>query len=153
MIKNIFGFSLATIVMCSLYSCNSISCEEYYDKFADEAFKKNIIEWSDSQIFGKKFDSTDFIIGRLIGPGDPRSTFSNSSKKIKFPESINGYEIRVMNNDKYNPEAIFFGKRNFQGFVVTRLPINSYSDGRVVKIGKLDKQDERIGVVCVSHFR
>lgn len=134
--------------MSFLSGCKAIECGEYRDLIHDTKKREELVRWADTEIFSRKFESNDFRVAGMIGPGRDGANFSLERAEIKIPQWLEGYVIRAVGPDKFQPNVLFVGRRRYQGLIITQNELDKSIKGTSIDITKLEEWSGRVGLIC-----
>lgn len=147
-------------ILLVLTGCQSSACDPYREVLASESDVNSLTEWADATIFSRQLSRSEYVMGRLAGPGrngalphefvkfgyiEEMIVSKRNAWTSLFPQSE--IEIRPIGLEEL-PSAVFIGHRSFRGLIVSRRAFDSPDTSKFVPPDWLDSQLNRVGVVC-----
>lgn len=138
------------IAMCAAFltGCGSIECGEYRAMASDPLALAEVVRWADGNLFAREFSDSEFMLGRLSGPGRYGHSIDPNSSSLVVPDWLKQYEIRFLGATKFHPSAVFIGRRRYQGLIVFRDESKAVVNDALTSASALESRNGRIAVMC-----
>lgn len=147
-----------TFILALVAACSTPECDQYRVLLESDLDRSALEQWADEVAFRRELAASDYELGYLSGPG--RHGALRDASGSSLPDALLNFtywiplelpEVRPLGGEKARPDAIFVGRKSFQGLVIARGALED-----VIKTLQLpDKsvaktKSERIGIVCYS---